>query len=111
MKKCVSLCLAMIGSILASISVARPGVHALHDTERLEQRDAQNFSIAISGNVIKSVHCEIAEKQSFSRCRSTCSASGISDYTPGVCGVGAKCSCVATVESPPRVGVTLDAES
>ena len=106
MKKSLLLCLALLGAVLANISAAGPDLNALHSVENTSQleltvRETQNSSVAVSKHLIKSVQCQIAENESYSRCRSTCSTTGIANYTPGVCGVGAKCSCVATVENPP----------
>lgn len=48
-----------------------------------------------------SLVCRIWEANSRARCYGSCGQEGVSSYTPGVCGVGSKCSCaVSPVELP-----------
>lgn len=46
--------------------------------------------------------CADEERKAEARCVSFCGEGRVESFDGGVCGIGAKCTCIATVELPPE---------
>lgn len=83
------------------------GAAALADARRANPPETEaiaNSSARMSPSLsiaASSLLCSISEANSRTRCYSSCGQTGVSNYTPGVCGVGSKCTCQASPEQPP----------
>lgn len=72
-----------------------------HESTSSARKSRHELAASIFGKSGITGLCEQEARKAESRCVSSCGDGAIYTFDPGVCGIGAKCTCVVSVEQPP----------